>query len=103
MDSPDFFIQETDMQIVMLDVMPVLWAMCAAAPLVLGLCGEYGMPARVLPAVCAGIAVYIFGFPPRVQVLAFVGMYICAAGAWGILRLMHRRKEHKKMRETPSE
>jgi len=95
--------QEMDMQIVMLDLMPVLWAMCAAAALLLALCGEYGMPARVLPAICAGIAVYIFGFPPRIQVLAFIAMYICAAAAWGVLRLLHRRKERRKTRETLSE
>ena len=89
------------MRIVMLDLMPVLWAMCAAAALLLALCGEYGMPARVLPAVCAGIAVYIFGLPPRIQVLAFIAMYICAAGAWVILRALQRRRKRRKTEMLP--
>ena len=84
------------MQIVMLDLMPVLWAMCAAAALLLTLCGEHGMPARAFPAVCAGIALYLLGYPPRLQVLAFLGMYICAAGAWGILRAWQRRRQRRK-------
>ena len=84
------------MQIVMLDLMPVLWAMCAAAALILALLGEAGMPARILPAVCTGIAVYIFGFPPRLQVLAFSGMYLCSAAAWMLIRLRQRRKEKRK-------
>ncbi len=88
---------------VMLDLMPVLWAMCAAAALLLILCGEYGMPARVLPAVCAGSALHLYGSPPRLQVLGFVGMYLCAAGVWCILRLLQRRRRRKTTRETPLE
>lgn len=81
---------------VMLDLMPVLWAMCAAAALLLMLCGEYGMPARILPAVCAGIALYLYGAPPRLQVLLFAAVYLCAALVWCILRLIGKRKSQNK-------
>ena len=92
------------MRIVMLDFMPVLWGICAAAALLLLLRGEWGAPARTIPAVCAALVLYFAAYPPRVQVLAFAGMYVCAALAWWIVtrvvRLRRRRAEAKQMQKN---
>lgn len=74
------------MRIAMLDLMPLLWAMCAAAALLLLICRSYAAPARTLPAVTAALILYGMGYPPRVQTAAFLVVFAIAAGVWEILR-----------------
>jgi len=76
------------LHIVLLDLMPVLWVMSAAAALLLFWNGERGAPIRTLPAVCMGLSLYCADFPPRMQVLAFAGVYLlCALIWWVYIRL----------------
>lgn len=74
------------MRFAMLDLMPILWAMCAAAALLLLFCRSYAAPARTLPAVAAALIAYSMDYPPRVQVGIFLTVFAIAAGVWEILR-----------------
>lgn len=73
------------MRIAMLDLMPILWAMCAAAALLLLFCRAYAAPARTLPAVAASLIAYGMGYPPRVQTVIFLAVFAVCAGVWAIL------------------
>jgi len=73
------------MRFVMLDLMPVLWGMCAAAALLLLFHREWGAPARVIPGAALALVLYFLGWPPRIQVLAFAAMYVCCTLAWFIV------------------
>ena len=74
------------MRFAMLDLMPILWAMCAAAALLLLFCRSYAAPARTLPAVAAALIAYGMDYPPPVQVGIFLTVFAIAAGVWEILR-----------------
>ena len=73
------------MRFAMLDLMPILWAMCAAAALLLLFCRSYAAPARTLPAVMAALISYGRGYPPRVQASIFLAVFVICAGVWAIL------------------
>ena len=73
------------MHFAMLDLMPILWAMCAAAALLLLFCRSYAAPARTLPAVTAALIAYGMGYPPRLQVVIFLAVFAVCAGVWAIL------------------
>jgi len=91
------------MRIVILDLMPLLWVMCAAAALLLLRAGEWGAPTRTLPAVTAAMILYFVGLPPRVQVLGFLGIYLTAALCRGILLRIAamRRRRTQAHKEAP--
>ena len=74
------------MHFAMLDLMPILWTMCAAAALLLLFFRSYAAPARTLPAVAAALIAYSMDYPPRVQVGIFLTVFAIAAGVWEILR-----------------
>ncbi|MBQ7939150.1 MAG: hypothetical protein IJ281_02085 [Clostridia bacterium] len=73
------------MHFAMLDLMPILWAMCAAAALLLLFCRSYAAPARTLPAVTAALIAYGMGYPPRVQTGIFLVVFVICAGVWAVL------------------
>jgi len=85
------------MRFVMLDLMPILWGMCAASALLLLFHREWGAPARVIPGAALALVLYFLGWPPRIQVLAFAAMYVCCTLAWFIvvrlIRLRHRMQQ----------
>ena len=83
------------MRIAMLDLMPILWGMCAAAALALAFYGEKRAPARVFPAVVGALLVYFFGKPPRLQALVFAVMYAIAAIVWAVLSYADSKKQRK--------
>lgn len=97
------------MRFVMLDLMPVLWGMCAAAALLLLFHREWGAPARVIPGAALALVLYFLGWPPRIQVLAFAAMYVCCTLAWFIVvritRIRQRMRQgqisNKKSRTAP--
>ena len=81
------------MRIVMLDLMPLLWAMCAAAALLLLYFRSFGASARTLPAVTVAFILYGMGYPPRVQTAAFLFTFAVAAIIWAALRLLGARRQ----------
>lgn len=86
------------MQIALFDLTPILWGISALIALLLLLLGEWGTPARMLPAVCVAFLLYGFGYPPRIQVIGFVGMYVLCTISHFCLTRMQRlmRKIRKK-------
>lgn len=83
------------MRIALLDLMPLVWAMCAAAALLLLYFRSFGAPARTLPAVTVAFILYGMGYPPRIQTAAFLFTFAVAAGIWEILRrigIIRRRR-----------
>ena len=80
------------MRIVMLDLMPLRWAMCAVAARLLLYFRSFGAPARTLPAVTVALFLYGMGYPPRVQTAAFLFTFAVAAIIWAALRLMGARR-----------
>lgn len=88
------------MRIVMLDLMPVLWGMCAAAALLLLFHGEWGAPARTVPGAVLALVLHFTGWPPRIQVLAFAGMYAASAAAWVIVVRLIRLRRKMRLRKT---
>lgn len=89
------------MHFAMLDLMPILWAMCAAAALLLLFCRSYAAPARTLPAVAAALIAYSMDYPPRVQVGIFLTVFAIAAGVWEILRRIGDWRR-RRMEENPT-
>lgn len=81
------------MRIVMLDLMPLLWAMCAVAALLLLYFRSFGAPARTLPAVTVALFLYGMGYPPRVQTAAFLFTFAVAAAVWAVLRFIDARRQ----------
>jgi hypothetical protein len=81
------------MRIVMLDLMPLLWAMCAVAALLLLYFRSFGAPARTLPAVTVALFLYGMGYPPRVQTAAFLFTFAVAAIIWAALRFIGARRQ----------
>lgn len=81
------------MRIVMLDLMPLLWAMCAAAALLLLYFRSFGASARTLPAVTVAFILYGMGYPPRVQTAAFLFTFAVAAIIWAVLRFIGARRQ----------
>lgn len=81
------------MRIVMLDLMPLLWAMCAVAALLLLYFRSFGAPARTLPAVTVALFLYGMGYPPRVQTAAFLFTFAVAAIIWAVLRFIGARRQ----------
>ncbi len=81
------------MRIVMLDLMPLLWAMCAVAALLLLYFRSFGAPARTLPAVTVALFLYGMGYPPRVQTAAFLITFAAAAAVWAVLRFIGARRQ----------
>lgn len=80
------------MRIAMLDLMPLVWAMCAAAALLLLYFRSFGAPARTLPAVTAAFVLYGMGYPPRIQTAAFLLTFAIAAAVWALLRFVGTRR-----------
>lgn len=81
------------MRIAVLDLMPLLFGMCAAASVLLALAGDAGSPVRALPAVCAAYIAYFVSMPPRIQVAAFAALYVSDALVWLLLtRIAARRR-----------
>ncbi|MGM9653632.1 MAG: hypothetical protein ACI3XP_08375 [Eubacteriales bacterium] len=89
------------MRIAILDLMPVLWGMCALAALLLALFGEWGAPARTLPAAAAALILYFAGLPPRVQVAAFAGMFLLDAAVWAALTRLSQYRRKKTAQKPP--
>ena len=81
------------MRIVMLDLMPLLWAMCAVAARLLLYFRSFGAPARTLPAVTVALFLYGMGYPPRVQTAAFLFTFAVAAIIWAVLRFIGARRQ----------
>ena len=92
------------MRIVLLDLMPLLWGMCAAAALLLLYFRSVGAPARTLPAVTVAFILYGMGYPPRVQTAAFLFTFAVAAAIWEILRRISafRRRRTRQTADTAS-
>lgn len=92
------------MRIVLLDLMPLLWGMCAAAALLLLYFRSFGAPARTLPAVTVAFILYGMGYPPRVQTTAFLFTFAVAAIVWEILRRISafRRRITRQTADTAS-
>ena len=93
------------MRIVMLDLMPLLWAMCAVAALLLLYFRSFGASARTLPAVTIAFILYGMGYPPRIQTAAFLFTFAVAAIVWGILRRIgafRRRRTQQAAADTAS-
>lgn len=93
------------MRIVLLDLMPLLWAMCAAAALLLLYFRSFGAPARTLPAVTVAFILYGMGYPPRIQTAAFLFTFAVAAIVWEILRrvgAIRRRRTQRTADDTVS-
>lgn len=89
------------MHFAMLDLMPILWAMCAAAALLLLFCRSYAAPARTLPAVAAALIAYGMEYPPRVQTGIFLAVFVICAGVWAILcRIGHWRRRRMEANST---
>lgn len=63
------------MQIVMLDLMPILWGICAVIALLFLISGKWGLPVRIVPAACAAVCLYFLGYPPRLQAAVFLTVY----------------------------
>ena len=81
------------MRIAMLDLMPLVWAMCAAAALLLLYFRSFGAPARTLPAATAAFDLYGMGYPPRLQPAAFSITFAAAAAVWAVLRFIGARRQ----------
>ena len=89
------------MHFAMLDLMPILWAMCAVAALLLLFCRSYAAPARTLPAVAAALIAYGMEYPPRVQTGIFLAVFVICAGVWAILcRIGHWRRRRMEANST---
>ena len=89
------------MHFAMLDLMPILWAMCAAAALLLLFFRSYAAPARTLPAVAAALIAYGMEYPPRVQTGIFLAVFVICAGVWAILcRIGHWRRRRMEANST---
>ena len=93
------------MRIVLLDLMPLLWGMCAAAALLLLYFRSFGAPARTLPAVTVAFILYGMGYPPRIQTAAFLLTFAVAAGIWwtlGRISAFRRRRTRQTAFNTAS-
>ena len=79
----------------LLDCLPVLLCLSVLLSLSLVRRGERGPAARVLPAVSAALTAALYGQPPRIQVLCFLGMYLFSAVVWGIVQRIPQRRTHR--------
>jgi len=88
------------MQIALLDLMPVLFGMCALAAAILAIFGDFGALSRTAPAAAAAFALYFTGFPPRAQVAAFAAVFVLAGAVYrivcavGAFRRRRAKKQH---------
>ena len=90
------------MQFVMMDLMPILWGMCMADALLLLFHGEWGAPARTVPGAVLALILHFVGWPPRIQVLAFAGMYVSSAMAWFIVVRLTRLRRRMRQKQIHS-
>lgn len=91
------------MRIAALDLMPLLFGMCAAASVLLARAGDTGSPARAIPAVLAAYAVYFAHFPPRVQVAMFAALYALDALVWLLLQKIAAARRRRAARLSQTE
>lgn len=90
------------MQIAMLDLMPLLWAVSILLCAALFFYGDRAAPARTVPAAAAALLLYFLGHPPRLQTAVFSAVYILSAAVYAVVcRLTGRCEEITENFEKP--
>lgn len=90
------------MQIAAIDLMPLLWILSAILAVALFFYGDRAAVVRTVPAACAAIILHGMRFPPRLQVVAFLILYVLCAAVYAVLIRLRRRTENAETAEKPS-